>query len=761
MSGSLQGILHRLPGFGAADGGLTGRFRLPVVAGLLLVAAMAVIQGLGLKPVERLSMQLFDTYHRAQPRPYEDAPVRVVDIDEESIRRLGQWPWPRTEIARLTDRLSEAGAAAIAFDIVFSEPDRTSPARVASQLERGGVDAQALAGLRLLPDNDGVLGDSIAKGPVVLGYFLLNDRPGPALVPKAGLAIAGSPPTAGVARFARSFESLPQLDAAANGKGFVSLAAAGDGIVRQLPLLAWQGDQLVPSLSLEALRVAQGAGSIVVRTSDASGEVAGQGGRVVAVKVGDFEVPTTASGNLWLHLSEPAPQRIIPAWKVLSDELVPANLAQDVEGQIVLVGAGAAGLRDLVSTPLRERELGVVVHAQAIEQMILGRHLLRPDWAPGLERVLVLVLGIGLALLLPRFGAARGAVLVFVAIGAMVAGSWLAFSRWQYLLDPTWPVLTAGLVYVLQTAMIFYREERRRAYIHSAFDRYLSPEMVKRIAADPDSLELGGEEREMTVLFCDVRNFSGISERLTPKQLISFLIDLLTPLCDVLLARRATIDKFIGDAIVAFWNAPLDDPDQHRNAGRAALEMSARLKELNAAQSCKAGSDWPGEVRLGIGLNFGTCCVGNMGSAQRLSYSLIGDTVNLASRIEGLTKQYGVEIAMGEALSEKLPDFAQLEIDLVQVVGRAAPEPIHVLLGEEKLAQDADFIAFRARHEAMLAAYRAADWRAAAEAAEAAREEAERFGLARLYEVYRARIARLSLDPPGVDWNGVYVAREK
>ena len=734
--------------------------RMPVLAGVLLVLTVALLQLVRPPALERLGLLLFDSYQRAAPRSYEDAPVRIVDIDDESIRRLGQWPWPRTEIARLVDRLGQAGASVVAFDVVFSEPDRTSPAQLASRLERGGASRSVIGVLRRLPDNDAQLAQSFAATPTVLGYFLLNDSAGPPVAPKAGFAIAGSPPRE-VPRFRRGIESLPVLSAPAAGSGSVSLAADSDGILRSVPLLARQGDQLLPSLSLEALRVAQGAGSITVRTSDASGETQGAPGRVVAIKVGEFEVPTTASGGLWLHWTAPAEARTIPAWQVLDGTLSPGQLEAAVGGRIVFVGAGAIGLRDLVSTPLSQRELGVAAHAQAVEQAVLGKFLLRPDWAPGLELALVLMLGIALSLLLPRLGAAKGALVVLGAIALAIAGSWLAFSRQGFLLDPLYPVLALVLVYSIQTVLVFYREERRRAYIHSAFDRYLSPELVKRIAADPDRLELGGEEREMTVLFADVRNFSRISEQLAPKQVIDFLIALLTPLCDVLMGRKATIDKFIGDAIVAFWNAPLDDPDQHRNAARAALEMVSKLEALNAGEARGPDVTWPGEVRIGIGLNCGLCCVGNMGSAQRLSYSLIGDTVNLTSRIEGLTKFYGVTIAIGTALSERLPDFAVLELDRVQVVGREAPETVFVLLGDEAMAAAPQFTRLREHHQAMLAAYHQRQWDVAREHLAALTELAGPLGLAQFYALYGERIEALSANPPPDDWDGVYIARSK
>jgi adenylate cyclase len=499
---------------------------------------------------------------------------------------------------------------------------------------------------------------------------------------------------------------------------------------------------------------------VVIKTSDASGEAGGDGSDMVSLKIADSEVPTTPAGQLWIYYTAPSQARVVPAWKVMTGALSPAEMEKAFAGQVVFVGTGAQGLRDLIATPVNDRELGVTVHAEALEQMILKRFLLRPDWGTGLERALLLGAGLVLVLGLPLLGAARGAILGVVMVGAMAAGSWLAFSRWHFLLDPTYPVLGLIGAYVCETGFTYWREERQRAYIHRAFDRYLSPELVKRIAEDPSRLELGGEEREMTVLFCDIRSFSHISEALSPKEVIRFLIAFLTPMCSILLDRKATIDKFIGDAILAFWNAPLDDPDQHANAARGALAMVTRLEALNAAMP--GGSEpWPGEVRIGIGLNSGPCCVGNMGSAQRLSYSLIGDTVNVASRLEGLTKYYGVAIAIGEGLHAHLPDFACVTLDRVRVVGRDTPEEVHALLGDETLAASPAFQAFAAGHAAMLQAYRAQHWDEAQRLLDAHEAQAEALGLGKLHALMRGRIARYRENPPGADWDGVWVATEK
>lgn len=731
----------------------------PVWLGVATVIAMAVLQVVGVPLVDRLGLAVFDTYQRAAPRPYEDVPVRIVDIDDESIRRLGQWPWPREQVAALTDRLAESGAAVIAYDIVFSEPDRTSPALLAERLRAGG-DASAAAVVAQLPDPDRTLADSVAYSPVVLGYFLTYDPQIGVAPATAGMAVAGTPPT-NVPTFSNAIPPLPGLMDSAAGAGFVSTVGDADGIVRRTPLIARQGDQLLPSLALESLRVAQQAGAIMIRSNDASGQHGGDGGDVVAIRVGQFEIPTTAQGEMWLRFTEPRPDRIIPAWRLMQDQMSQAEREAAFAGQIVFVGTGAIGLRDLVATPLEERTPGVGIHALAAEQAILGRFLTRPDWAPGLERVLLVLSALALALALPRLGARWSAVAGLVAVAAMVGASWWAFRARDFLIDPTWPVLGLVLTYGVVTFATYVREERRRSFIHGAFGRYLSPEMVRRIATDPGALELGGQEREMTVLFCDIRGFSRISEGMTPQQIIRFLIAFLTPMCDLLLQRKATIDKFIGDAILAFWNAPLEDAEHPRNAALSALGMVSALKTLNETMQAQAVEPWPGEVKIGIGLNSGPCCVGNMGAAQRLSYSLIGDTVNVASRLEGLTKRYGVSIAIGSTLQAQLPEFATLELDRVRVVGRDATETLYTLLGDETLAADPDYRRFAEGHAELLDAYRARNWRGAKRRIKKLSGQAELYGMAEAHAALSARITTYARTDPGPDWDGTYQATEK
>jgi adenylate cyclase len=731
-----------------------------VLAGLAPVLLMALAKIADPAPLAEARGLVFDTYQRLSPRLYRDAGVRVVDIDDESVRRLGQWPWPRTDLAALTKSIADAGAVAIGFDIVFSEPDRTSPRLLAEWERRQGATPAQLAALASLPDHDARFAQTLAATPSVLGFFLTEDGEGAGAVePKAGFAVAGTDPGASLADYPGAILPLAPFRDAASGLGFVSNKGDADGIVRRVPLIARAKGRLVPSLSAEVLRVAQGAGSMIVRSSDASGEINSGAPEAVALKIGAAEVPVTERGELWMHYTGPTPERIVPAWRILSGNLPAAEMQRLFSGRIVLIGAGAIGLRDLVSTPVQDRELGVVIHAQAVEQMVLQDFLYRPDWTTGLEMAVLLGAGLLLALLLPAMGAFRGALLAAALMSGVGGGSWYAFRARSLLVDPAPAMLALLACYIVVTLFTYLREEKQRRYIRGAFDRYLSPELVKRITDDPSRLELGGEVREMSVLFCDIRGFSRISERLGPQEIIRFLIAFLTPMTDILLARRATIDKYIGDAILAFWNAPLDDSDQYENAARGALEMIGRLADLNRAMAEDAA--WPGPVEIGIGLNAGPCCVGNMGSARRLSYSLIGDTVNLASRIEGLTKTYGVRILAGDELARHLPGFALIEVDRVRVVGRDRPATVHALLGDEALAASPAFAAFAKGHRTLLADYRARRWEEAEAQLEASAAAAAEYGLARLYDRYRASIRSFAANPPADDWDGVTVAETK
>ncbi|MEL1249684.1 CHASE2 domain-containing protein [Aurantiacibacter gilvus] len=733
----------------------------PTLAGVLVLLLVLFLQFLDTQALQRLRLQVFDTYQVMSPR--EDSGqelVAVVDIDEASIATLGQWPWPRTDLATLTRRLGEAGATVVAYDIVFSEPDRTSPEAIIARYQQLGRGEGLDASLADLPSHDDIFAKSFDGVPVVVGAFLDPHPIGRDFEPKAPFAISGSLPSREVLSFPGALLPIPEIEDAASGVGTVTIGSDIDQITRRASLVAIHQDELVPLLALEAVRVARDAGSPILVASDGTGQLDGPGA-AVAIRLADTEIPVNGAGEMWVHFHAEGSHDNISAAEIITGAKSDAELREEVEGKIVFVGGSAQGLQDLISTPFDDRIEGVSIHAAVAEQILEGDFLERPDWALALEITLTLGLGLGLALLLPRIGSVFGAMLSLAAMALAIAVSWLAFKQASYLLDPISTLLAILVVYLVQTAFVFFREEQQRQYIRSAFDRYLSPEMVRQIAASPDKLELGGEERDMSVLMCDVRGFSRISEQYSPKEVIDFLIEFLTPMSDILMAHKATLDKYIGDAILAFWNAPLDDPDHAANAARAALEMIAVTDELNRTMPEKDGVVWPGEVKIGIGINAGMCCVGNMGSKKRLAYTLIGDTVNVASRLEGLTKQYGVPIMIGGSMAERLPGFAMLELDRVRVVGRDAPATVVALLGDEQMAAQPAFVELAKAHAEMLEAYRRQDWAIAARSLASAREHYRVFGIGGLHDLMAGRIAELRVNPPPADWDGVFQAMQK
>jgi adenylate cyclase len=521
-------------------------------------------------------------------------------------------------------------------------------------------------------------------------------------------------------------------------------------VVRTVPLVFSAQGNLYPSLGLEALRVAQGAGSYVVRSTGASGEADTGKPAMVALRDGALEVPTGAFGDFWIYYSGLPSMPTVAASDVLDGDL--AVLSAAVAGRIVLVGTSAVGLRDIVSVPMGYSTPGVRVHAEIIDQIVGQVFLTRPDWAPGAELAAAAILGLVLLAFAGRTGALVTSGVALVLIGVAVAASWWAFASERLLLDPLLPGLAVALCFLVTTPILLLLTDRERQFVRGAFSRYLSPTMVERLAADPESLALGGVERELTVLFSDIRGFTSLSEKMNPTELTALLNGFLTPMTDILLASEGTIDKYMGDAIMCFWNAPLDVAGHERKACLAALRMVEALAALNR------GRDKP--LKVGIGLNSAPCCVGNLGSAQRFSYSAIGDGVNLASRVEGLTKAYGVSVLVTDSTRQAAGDLAFLEVDLVRVVGRAEPVPIHTLIGDEAVAGTAAFRALAEDHAELIEAYRAAD----PDRAEAALARARAHGVkevATLYDIYAERIAEMRADPPKAGWDGVFTAKSK
>ena len=528
--------------------------------------------------------------------------------------------------------------------------------------------------------------------------------------------------------------------------------------LRRMPLVYREAGQYVPALAVEALRVAQGASSYILKSSNASGETAfGLTTGLNHVKVGDLEIPTDADGGVWLRFRHTNPAGFIPAWKVLAGE----NDPEDVAGRIILIGTSAPGLLDLRATPLDPSVPGVEVHAMTIEHILSGVTLTRPDYALAAEIGLLLLVGALISVLLPRLSAALSVLVGIVTVAGFLAAGWFLYADAGLLFDPTWPALSIAVLVAAATATIYRMVEQQRAEVRRAFGYYVAPAVVDEIIADPTRLELGGEVKELTLLFCDVRNFTSISERLTAHELTAFINSLLTPLSGIILEERGTIDKYMGDAIMAFWNAPLDDAEHARHACLAALRMTAAMDGLNQrwkAEAAAAGRQHQ-KVSIGIGINSGECCVGNLGSEQRFDYSAIGDDVNVASRYEGLCKLYGVATVAGEATIRQAGELDALELDLIGVKGRAKPTRVFTLCGSIPAPKES-VERLKPLHAAMLAAFRSRDF----DGAMAKIEECRAIGieaLETLFTLYRTRVLTYREIPPPDDWDGADTAVTK
>lgn len=736
--------------------------RAPLIVALIVLASALLLRSIDPAALVRVRDFAFDTYQRMQPRAYSiETPVRIVDIDEAALAEFGQWPWPRTIVARLIDKLTEMGAAVIAFDAVFAEPDRSSLSRMVRDLV-AYTDPETVQKLAAaLQDNDQVMADAMAQSRVVLGFGF--DLKGGQRPPRKfhGVAFAGDDPSQFLPLQAGVVKPLDILEAAAKGNGSVNTDIESV-VVRRVPMLFRVAGQegLFPALSIEALRVVQEANSYVIKSSGASGELAfGERTGIVAIKTGNLEVPTDARGRVTLYDTGHRDERFVSARSILAGE-APADR---IEGNVVFVGTSAIGLKDLRNTPVQDAVPGVEVHAQLAEQMIEQKFLARPDFADGAEFLYLLAIGLLFVWLLPRLSASRMAVVavLFIAIGVLVP--WFAFARYQLLFDPLYPPVTLAAIYIAGSVTAFMRTERERSQIRNAFGLYLSPDIVEQLARNPRLLQLGGEQREITVMFTDVRGFTTISEQFDPQGLTRFMNRFLTPMTDLILGGRGTIDKYMGDAIMAFWNAPLPVPDHAAHACDVALAMQARLKELNdewRAESLAEGREHIA-VNIGIGLNTGPASVGNFGSAQRFTYSCLGDDVNLASRLESQCKAYGVGIIVGAKTQMQVGEYATVELDRVMVKGRTEPERIFALLGNAGLAQSAGYRALVDRQAAFLQEYRAGRFTEALELIGACQAAAAAIDWQQgYYEMMARRIDTLILDPPS-NWTGIHVAGEK
>jgi adenylate cyclase len=720
---------------------------------LALLVGLAALRIADPAPIEELRVRTFDAFQVINPRIKTARPVTIVDIDERSLAKFGQWPWPRTEIADMIINLTRLGAVVIAFDIVFAEPDRLNPDAVAGTMRY--IDEVTRTRLRALPSNDQILADAIKRSRLVLGETALaevNPQFDKSL-PLTGFAMLGEDPQPFLFDFPGLLRNVPVLEESAAGRGLITIKSERDGIVRRVPMLMIAQGATMPSLTFEILRLITSTPTILIKSEKA-------GIRSVAVR--GLDLPTDHNGRLWIHFADQDPSLFVSAADVLDGSVAPDRIA----GKLVLIGTSAVGLNDIKTSPVSPTIPGVEIHAQVLESALTRSLLSRPLWGAVLEFGAALLLGLLVIAFAPLFGP-----VTLVSVGALFASllvgvAWYFYTEQRLLIDFTYPLLSTTVIYLTLIFTNFVREQAQRRQIRSAFGQYLSPALVAQLAQSPEKLVLGGEEREMTIMFSDVRGFTTISEsyKSDPQGLTTLMNRFLTPLTNAILARKGTIDKYMGDAIMAFWNAPLDDREHQRNACEAALDMLERIEVLNRQREieAKAGGHAFIPINVGIGLNTGTCVVGNMGSDLRFDYSVLGDSVNLASRLEGQSKEYGFPIIVGSktalAVKEK---FAILELDFIMVKGKKEPEVIYAVAGRQDTALSEGFQRLRNLTIEMLACYRSRDWDGALDAIARGRRSDDGHALEYLYKLYEARILSYQKAPPPEDWNGAYALLTK
>lgn len=704
------------------------------LCGGVAMLALYVVQPVAL---QRLDSRIYDALLPLR-RQHEPSPVPlIIDIDEESLARYGQWPWPRYLVADLVDRLAHNGAASIGLDIMFAEPDRTSPTRMREGLyQHRGVTLDILGLPSSLADFDALFAASVRSAPVVLGAFARysgerSDSPkpqAPAMIARGGKnapACDAYLPTAPGAVL-----PLPQLFAEAP-VGFVNVSPDADGLVRQIPLLIKFEESVYPSLALASLMRALGADSLRLYS--------GPDG-LFSVAVGDFTIPVSREGHMLVPFQGGRhTYRYVSAAKVLDGTATRA----DIEGCIVFVGTSAPGLADIRATPFDRVMPGVEVHAAAIDAMISGNFVQTPSWGPGAQALIIAFATCAATL---AFGFARPQVYVpssLALMGATVAASRQLFVGGLFL-SPLYGLLTTLLCGGLLLSVRFWHEEKQKIVLRRAFSRYVSPEVVRRISKRQGDM-LAGENRNLSILFTDIRGFTSLSEALSPQDVVHLLNCYFTPMTAIVRSRQGTLDKFIGDALMAFWNAPLDVPGHPALAVDAALSMQEQLATLNSEVEARFGI----RLHMGAGVHTGQAYVGNMGSDDLINYTLIGDNVNLASRLEGLCNRYGVPVVVSEDTRKNCGDaFAFVHLDVLRVKGKTRPVSIYWPM------RPAGHV-FQAAMPQWSAARSLYEQGAFAEAAAGFTALAGEYPDVRLFALYCERALTLAEKPPAV-WDGIW-----
>ena len=710
----------------------------------ILLAFVPLLDPMGL--FSDLRLRSFDTFQAFFPRErLANDPVIIVDIDDKSLNLYGQWPWPRNKVSQLVDQTILS--AATGFDIVFAEADRTG----ANQLRKIYDDNPTLVeALSQTQDHDETLSKSIFNhGSVVLGSAPNNKLTISPSNPKFGLVIQGDNPQQFLTSFSGVQSNLTSLETVSAGVGSMSIGN-NDSIVRTIPTFEGVAGTIIPSFPLELVRVAIGASTYQIKSSNASSEKAfGAATGINNVKLGNLVMPTNPDGSLWIYPTKNEHLNIIPAWKALNGEF-PLEFFED---KIVIIGTSASGLFDLRSTSIEENIPGVTIVAQVVQQILSDTFLKRPDWLLGLEFIVGLLIAVLISITIQRQGPIGGLAVFVTGNGGIFFGSYYLFTNLRFLVDPISPLVICLIAYLVITFFNFLFTEMERNRVRTSFSQYLAPAMVEKLAKSSESLVLGGERKEMTFLFSDIRGFTTISEKYKddPEGLTDLINQLLSVLTNEILSTEGTIDKYMGDCIMAFWNAPTDQPDHRKKAIESAFSMQKALNQLNTDLE-RSDQD---KLSVGIGINTGKCIVGNMGSDQRFDYTVLGDAVNLASRLEGLSSYYGFPMILGQETVKDLEGDQIFELDLLAVKGKTEPVKIYSILKEvDKGIETLE--TFAQAHNNFLVHYRSQEWDLASQHIQKYQNEIKEFSL--YYDLFSKRIDELKQDPPDKNWQGVFIA---
>lgn len=739
-------------------------FRL-VLSFLIIAVALLHVAGIYRLPfVERFENHLYDTRLRLTMPGNQDPRVVIVDIDEKSLKAEGHWPWRRDRLARLVDILFEHYQIGIlGFDVVFAEEDHSSGLELLDglathELAENQAFVETLDRIRPSLQTDRRFAESLRNRPVVLAYYFRTAQSSPKNGNPSNIGILPPPVLDLTARRARRMPfveavgfggNLPVIQECAVGAGYFDNPVVDrDGMHRRVALVqAYQGD-LYECLPLAIARALFGSPPVDLGMVTAK---AGGGEPMLEwLDVGGMKIPVDERGSVLIpYRGEQGSFPYVSAVDVLTKRVVLERLA----GAIVLVGTTAPGLQDLRSTPVQNVYPGVEIHANLISGFLDQSIKHEPGYTKGVEFVQLLLVGCLLAFLLPHFSALWSLTATIIIVGLVLGLNVYAWEESNIVLPLGATVLLVLALFVVHMSYGFFVEGRTRRRLARLFGQYVPPELVDEMSAKPSDFGLAGDSREMTVLFSDVRNFTTISEGLPPHELTRLMNEILTPLTRIIHTHRGTIDKYIGDAVMAFWGAPLSDPEHERRALRAALDMIAALPKIQEGFQARG---WP-EIRMGVGVHSGVMNVGNMGSEFRMAYTVIGDAVNLGSRLEGLTRQYGVSIIVSESVREKVPDYFFRELDRVRVKGKDEPVTLFEPLGSEAEIADGVKTELALYHEA-LDFYRRRAWE---QAQVRFQDLHEAKPAERLYKIYMERIVHFRNHPPDSRWDGIYVHTSK